>query len=130
LATDEDSLWLATGGSDSRVRLWELATYNCIHNLKGCQGVVRYAPKLIASVLFSLQQKSRSSVLKFRPGTNEVFAAGDDCSIRSWDVKNGTEKLVLESHYSQVTGLVFDDKQLIRFVVQLSVSSVASNIFF
>jgi WD40 repeat protein len=57
-----------------------------------------------------------------------VFAAGDDCSIRSWDVKNGTEKLVLESHYSQVTGLVFDDKHLIRFVALFSVLSVASNI--
>lgn len=46
-----------------------------------------------------------------------MFAAGDDCSIRSWDVKNGNEKLVLESHYSQVTGLVFYEKQLIRFVL-------------
>jgi WD40 repeat protein len=45
LAIDEDSVWLATGGSDSRVRLWELATFNCIHSLKGSQGVIRYDPE-------------------------------------------------------------------------------------
>ncbi|XP_065342495.1 transducin beta-like protein 3 [Cloeon dipterum] len=93
IAVDEDCLYLATGGSDSKIRVWELANFNCIASLKGCQGV--------------------TSVLKFRPNSNEVFAAGDDCKIRSWSVSDGAEKLVLESHFSQVTAFAFSENQLI-----------------
>ncbi|XP_059469900.1 transducin beta-like protein 3 [Neocloeon triangulifer] len=93
IAVDEDAIYLATGGSDSKVRIWELANFNCIHSLKGCQGV--------------------TSVLKFRPNSNEIFAAGDDCKIRSWSVSNGAEILVLESHFSQVTAIEFYENQLV-----------------
>lgn len=32
---------MASGGSDSSVRLWDLVHQSCTHNLSGVQGVVR-----------------------------------------------------------------------------------------
>lgn len=34
---------MASGGTDGTVRLWDLLNHACTHNLKGVQGVVRYA---------------------------------------------------------------------------------------
>lgn len=33
---------LASGGSDSVVRIWDLVYHACTHALKGSQGVIRY----------------------------------------------------------------------------------------
>ncbi|KAF4516821.1 hypothetical protein B566_EDAN006215 [Ephemera danica] len=87
LAVSAEGKWLASGGTDSCVRLWDLETYNCVHTLRGCQGVI--------------------SVLKFRPCKSEVFAAGDDRAIRCWEIGKSTPRLTLSSHYSTVTALEF-----------------------
>lgn len=42
LALTNTNFLMASGGSDSTVRLWDLVHHVCTHNLKGIQGVVRY----------------------------------------------------------------------------------------
>ena len=41
MAFDPTSTLLATGSSDSTIKLWDIVQQYCTHNLKGSQGVVR-----------------------------------------------------------------------------------------
>lgn len=41
VALSQDGEIMASGGSDSSVRLWNLKYHSCTHNLTGLQGVVR-----------------------------------------------------------------------------------------
>lgn len=78
---------LASGGSDSAIRLWNLQYQTCIASLKGAQGVVNI-------VEFHLEQKL-------------IFASGDDGKILSWS-EDGKELLnTYSAHFSKVNGLVF-----------------------
>ncbi|XP_029172388.1 transducin beta-like protein 3 [Nylanderia fulva] len=82
---------MASGGSDSAVRLWNLQHHTCTHNLKGVQGVI--------------------SVLKFHPDSTKqlLFAAGDDTKIHGWDINTGQKKVTLSGHFSKVTSLNFHE---------------------
>lgn len=93
LALSKDGLLLASGGTDSNVRIWDLEHHTCTHNLRGAQGVI--------------------SVVQFN---NElVFAAGDDAAIRAWNHNTGQQKFTLSGHFSKVTALVLheDTNQLL-----------------
>ncbi|XP_015112671.1 transducin beta-like protein 3 [Diachasma alloeum] len=89
IALAPDDRLMASGGSDSSVRLWDLHHHACTHNLKGLQGVV--------------------SVLKFHPepSRNLVLAAGDDTKIYCWDTTTGALKKILAGHFSRITSLSF-----------------------
>jgi len=55
LALSKDGLLLASGGTDSNVRIWDLEHQTCTHNLRGAQGVIRFGIclcSLITVVLF------------------------------------------------------------------------------
>lgn len=41
LAIISNGTMMASGGSDSSIRLWDLVHQSCTHNLVGIQGVVR-----------------------------------------------------------------------------------------
>ncbi|XP_022093609.1 transducin beta-like protein 3 isoform X2 [Acanthaster planci] len=88
---DATSTLLATGSSDSTIKLWDIVRQYCTHNFKGSQGVV--------------------SVLDFHPVSEKLllFSAADDCKIRVWDLKTSRCEAVLESHYSGVTGFAFTE---------------------
>ncbi|XP_012283683.1 transducin beta-like protein 3 [Orussus abietinus] len=92
----DDGVILASGGSDSSVRLWNLQNRTCTHNLKGIQGV--------------------TSILVFHPDDkNLLFGAGDNLGIHCWNIESGQCKAVLKGHCSRVTSLCFykDKVQLI-----------------
>ncbi|XP_046618902.1 transducin beta-like protein 3 [Neodiprion virginianus] len=91
VAFSRNSQTMASGGSDSSVRLWDLVHQACTHNLKGAQGVV--------------------SVLAFhpRPDKELIFAAGDDTKIYGWNSITGQQKIVLSGHFSKITSLLFHD---------------------
>lgn len=86
---DTTSTLLATGSSDSTVKVWDIIKQYYTHNFKGSQGVV--------------------SLVSFHPNTNalQLFSASDDCKIRVWDLKKSRCVAVLESHFSVVTSLAF-----------------------
>ncbi|PNF27952.1 Transducin beta-like protein 3, partial [Cryptotermes secundus] len=93
LAFSKDGVLLASGGTDSSIRIWDLQHQACTHNLRGAQGVI--------------------SVVQFY--SNMVFAAGDDAVIRAWNYSTGRQQLALSGHFSKVTALVFheDTNQLL-----------------
>ncbi|XP_063995708.1 transducin beta-like protein 3 [Diachasmimorpha longicaudata] len=92
IALSSDDRLMASGGSDSSVRLWDLHHHACTHNLKGVQGVV--------------------SVLKFHPTRNLVLAAGDDTKIHCWDITTGALQRLLAGHFSRITSLSFHDDDI------------------
>ncbi|CAH1394841.1 unnamed protein product [Nezara viridula] len=100
LAITNDGLILASGGSDSSVRLWDMKYHACTKNLTGIKGVC--------------------SVLKFLEKGNSIllFGSGDDAIIKAWDIESGVEKLSLTGHYSTVTDIVFSNTH--RHVVSCS----------
>ncbi|XP_036144241.1 transducin beta-like protein 3 isoform X3 [Monomorium pharaonis] len=89
ITLSDNSILMASGGSDGTVRLWNLRHHACTHNLKGIQGVI--------------------SVLEFYPNNEKplLFGAGDNTKIFGWDIITGQEKIVLSGHFSKVTSLSF-----------------------
>ncbi|XP_023014319.2 transducin beta-like protein 3 isoform X2 [Leptinotarsa decemlineata] len=78
---------LASGGSDSIVRIWDLQYQACILSLKGCQGVI--------------------NVVEYHPIDDFIFASGDDGKINCYELNKGELKCVYNAHYSKVTSVVF-----------------------
>ncbi|KAK9499793.1 hypothetical protein O3M35_002763 [Rhynocoris fuscipes] len=92
LAINLNSTILASGGSDSSIRIWDLQYNCCKHKLIGLTGVV--------------------SVLEYfrRDNIDYLFGAADDTNIHVWDVESGVEVLTLVGHYSTVTGVVISQE--------------------
>lgn len=80
---------IASGGSDSYVRIWKYEHKICLAGLKGCTGVV--------------------SAVTFHPDLNKkiVVAASDDNVIRGWDYEKREMIFAFEGHFSKVTSLEF-----------------------
>ncbi|KAI5698439.1 hypothetical protein M8J75_006814 [Diaphorina citri] len=91
ISSAETGCILASGGSDSSVRLWILQHHACTHNLKATQGVV--------------------SVIKFHTNPDseklELFAAGDEY-IAVYDVTSGDLLYKLTAHFNRITDFDFD----------------------
>ncbi|GBP41953.1 Transducin beta-like protein 3 [Eumeta japonica] len=97
LAFDIEDEYIASGGSEGIIRLWDLKHHTCTNSLRGAMGVF--------------------SVLKFHTSASQhlVFGAADDSKIRSWNFKTGKEHLIFSGHFSKVTSLNFtlDNKYMI-----------------
>lgn len=78
---------LASGGSDSSIRIWDMQHHSCTLNLKSCQGVV--------------------NVVEFHPCENMLFGSGDDGKISCYDLTTGELLNQYNAHYSKVTTIVF-----------------------
>uniref|UniRef100_UPI00358F3981 transducin beta-like protein 3 n=1 Tax=Myxine glutinosa TaxID=7769 RepID=UPI00358F3981 len=97
MAFDPTSTLLATGGSDSTIKVWDVIKQYCTHNFKGFTGVV--------------------SVLAFHPDPSclRLFSAAMDCHLRIWDLMTSSCLVTLEAHFSTITALRFttDGSQLL-----------------
>lgn len=83
---------IASGGSDSSVRLWDYAAKICLGTLRGLQGVV--------------------SVLAFKPPTQEnqstlLVAAANDNKLYCWNSVTKKLQFTLTGHFSQITSISF-----------------------
>lgn len=78
---------LASGGSDSTVRVWDFNKQICKGTLKGAQGVV--------------------SVIRFHPSEDILVGAGDDATIYAWSIKSREIVKKFPGHISKVTSLSF-----------------------
>nr|KAG5697877.1 hypothetical protein BaRGS_017134 [Batillaria attramentaria] len=89
MAFDPTSTLLATGGSDTMIKLWDIVQQYCTHNLRGHSGVVR--------------------LVQFHPDISrlQLVSAADDYTVRVWDLKTSACKAVIRDHYSLVKDINF-----------------------
>lgn len=78
---------VASGGSDSFIRIWDFNNQICKGSLKGAQGVV--------------------SAIKFHPSDSIVVGAGDDATIYAWNHETREIVKTFPGHISKVTAVSF-----------------------
>lgn len=130
-AYSPDGRFIASGGDDSIVKLWDLSTRDERYVFRGHTGAVRCVAispdgKWIASGgddhvirLWNAETGEPAGILKghtsivravaFQPGSGPLVlaSAGDDATARLWDVASQTEKALLARHTSAVSALAF-----------------------
>lgn len=86
---------VASGGSDSTVRVWDYEKKACLSALRGSLGVV--------------------SLVVFHPDVEKtfVFGSGDDNKINCWNYATKQLKLTFTGHYSKVTSIGFSNNYLV-----------------
>eukprot|EP00112_Aurelia_sp_Birch-Aquarium-sp1_P018301 Seg435.11 transcript_id=Seg435.11/GoldUCD/mRNA.D3Y31 product="Transducin beta-like protein 3" protein_id=Seg435.11/GoldUCD/D3Y31 len=86
---DPTSTLLATGSTDSTIKIWDIVKQYCTHNFRGSQGVVHF--------------------VQFHPDPEKLmlFSSSIDCKIRIWDLNTSKCVSSLEGHFSPVTSLTF-----------------------
>nr|XP_018915495.1 PREDICTED: transducin beta-like protein 3 [Bemisia tabaci] len=89
LAFNSDGSVLASGGSDTSIKIWNMKFQSCTNSLKGLQGVT--------SVLCFYDSPS---------GAKKVIGAADDPEIHIWDLGFDDSVVNLKGHFSKVTGVV------------------------
>lgn len=87
IAVRDDSRWLASGGADGNIRLWDVDTGYPLRTLAGHAGGVLS--------------------LAFSPNGRWLASASDDRSVRLWAPGERTEARVLREHSDQVWSVVF-----------------------
>jgi WD40 repeat protein len=73
MAITPDGKWLATGGDDHRIKIWQI---NDSGNLARCEHILTGSSGPIESITFS-------------PEDNQIATTGDDSIIRLWSVNSG-----------------------------------------
>lgn len=91
MAFDDTGFLLATGGTDSRVVVWDIQRRYCTHNLRGGLGVF--------------------NTLKYHEFNDEllVFGTCDDYQIHIWNLNLSNHVGALKGHFSSVTSIVFTE---------------------
>ncbi|KAI9122702.1 hypothetical protein K1719_006542 [Acacia pycnantha] len=82
LAVSSDSRYLATGGLDRHVHLWDTRTREHVQAFQGHKGPV--------------------SCLTFRQGTSELFSGSFDRSVKIWNAEDRTYMSTLFGHQGEV----------------------------
>ncbi|XP_065089253.1 transducin beta-like protein 3 [Ochlerotatus camptorhynchus] len=97
LVFNDDDTLIASGGTDTTVRVWDPKEQVCKGTLRGCQGVINlivFHPDLESKVL---------------------LAAGDDVKINAWNYETRELVKTFSGHFSKVTGVSFSSDR--KFLV-------------
>ncbi|MCG8364724.1 MAG: WD40 repeat domain-containing protein [Pseudanabaenales cyanobacterium] len=83
-----DGRYLASGGTDGTIRVWDLQAGRNVHTLVSRHGQVRS--------------------LAFSPDGTTLATGGEDGIIRLWAVRSGREQTAIQAHSQVVRDLAFD----------------------
>jgi WD40 repeat protein len=87
LAVSPNGKTLATASYDRTLRIWELASGKCLHELTGHTDAVR--------------------ALAFSPDGQRVASAGSDLFIKTWNIQDGTLQASWRGHTDMIRSLAF-----------------------
>ena len=90
VAVSPDDRWLAFGGADHLIRVYDLKTYRTIKTLRGHRDYIKG--------------------LDFSPDGNQLVSCSRDRTIRLWDVDSGTLLKTFNGHQDEVDDVVFDPR--------------------
>ncbi|HKE55970.1 MAG TPA: hypothetical protein VKB46_04690, partial [Pyrinomonadaceae bacterium] len=110
VAFSPDNRWLASGGKDNVIKIWELATGNILRTLYGHTtnvNTLAVSPdgKLLASGSGDINDP-RDLRASLRGG---VVGAQPDNTVRLWSVQTGQQLQVLRGHALPVVAIAFSD---------------------
>lgn len=84
-----DSL-VATGGTDSTIKVWDVRHHYCTHNLKGAKGV-------LSVITFAEYDANANKYL--------IFGAADDYCIHVWNLITSERVATIVGHSSKITAI-------------------------
>jgi ribosomal RNA-processing protein 9 len=85
IALSSDGQFMASGGRDTKIRLWDMLTFKCIHVFEGHRGPV--------------------TSIAFRRKTADLYSASNDRTVKIWNTESRAYSDTLFGHQSEVTGL-------------------------
>jgi WD40 repeat protein len=127
LAVSPNRRWLATGGHDGKVKLWDARTLRLVRTLTGFRGLawcVAFSPdsKVVAAGSDSIRlwevatgrqlhqfvgHQALVVSLAFHPNRPWLVSAADDGTVRLWDVLSGRPRGILFDFDEGVHGVAF-----------------------
>ncbi len=110
VAFGPDNRWLASGGKDNVIKIWDLTTGNILRTLYGHSSNVNalaVSPdgKLLASGSGNVNDKR--DLWTFTQGG--VVGGADDTSVRIWNIQTGQQLQVLRGHALPVGAVAFSN---------------------
>ncbi len=123
--------FLASCGGDDTVRLWELATHECLHVFDkvgkdfwslsyspsgrflagaGRDGIFiwdMHTPSFPLRPFHAMARMTSVRVIAFSPQGNRLVSSGSDRLVRIWDIGTGQELHQLSGHSADVTSIAF-----------------------
>ena len=106
MAFSRDGKFLATGGDDKTVKVWDAGTHQVVHSLTGHTGAI-----------FGVA---------FHPTEPGVLATSHDSFIKLWNYRTGEHLATLEGHDNIVKALAFSSDGL-RLALNVGAMLVASS---
>jgi len=109
VAFSPDNRWLASGGKDNVIKIWDLATGNILRTLYGHTAnvnalVVSPDGKLLASGSGDINDKRDLGTFTM----GGVVGGAEDNTVRIWSVQTGQQLQVLRGHELPVAALAFN----------------------